>query len=148
MGRRYFAFISGIFYVLLGILGFIPSFVAIPTTAPKLVIDTGYGFLLGLFPVNILHNIVHLAVGICGIAVYNSYSGARIYARCITIFYGLLAVMGLLPVLNTTLGFMPLFGNDIWLHGITALIAIYFGFMIREPIMLRRKHRQYISTRY
>jgi Domain of unknown function (DUF4383) len=36
--------------------------------------------------------------------------------------------MGLIPVLNTTFGFIPLFGHDIWLHALIAIGAAYFGF--------------------
>jgi uncharacterized membrane protein YtjA (UPF0391 family) len=128
MGARYFALISGIVYVLVGVLGFIPGLVAAPGTAPELAVNANYGYLMGLFPINLLHNIVHLAVGIWGLASYRSYSGARTYARGLAIFYGVLAIMGLIPGLNTTFGLIPIFGHDIWLHALTALIAAYFGF--------------------
>ena len=49
MGARYFALISGIVYVLVGILGFIPGMVATPSAAPQLAVNTGYGYLMGLF---------------------------------------------------------------------------------------------------
>jgi hypothetical protein len=128
MAARYFALISGAIYVLIGILGFIPGLVAAPGTAPDLVVNANYGYLMGLFPINLLHNIVHLAVGVWGLASYRSYSGARTYGRGLAIFYGLLAVMGLIPVLNTTFGLIPIFSHDVWLHALTALIAAYFGF--------------------
>lgn len=131
MAARYFALISGILYVLVGISGFIPGMVATPGTGPSLAVDAGYGYLMGLFPINILHNIVHLAVGFWGLLSYRSYSGARNYGRGLAIFYGLLAVMGLFPVLNTTFGLIPIFSHDVWLHAVTALIAAYFGFMAR-----------------
>ena len=128
MGARYFALISGIVYVLVGILGFIPGMVATPGAAPQLAVNAGYGYLMGLFPINILHNIVHLAVGFWGLLSYRRYSSARTYCRGLAIFYGLLTIMGFLPVLNTTFGLIPIFGHDIWLHAVTALIAAYFGF--------------------
>ena len=52
---------------------------------------------------------------------------ARTYARGLAVFYGLLAVMGLIPGLNTTLGLIPVFGHDVWLHALTAAAAAYFG---------------------
>ena len=57
---------------------------------------------------------------------------ARNYARGLAIFYGLLAIMGLIPGLNTTFGLIPIFGHDIWLHALSALVAAYFGFMASD----------------
>jgi hypothetical protein len=130
MNIRRFALISGIVYLLVGVLGFIPNFVAIPTVAPDLAVDAGYGYLLGLFPINILHNIVHLAVGFWGVLAYRNYRRASTYSRSLAVFYGLLAIMGLFPGLRTTFGLIPIFSHNIWLHAITALIAAYFGFMV------------------
>jgi Domain of unknown function (DUF4383) len=129
MGARYFALICGIVFILLGIFGFIPGMVATPGTGgPALVVKIGYGYLLEAFAINVLHNIVHLAVGIWGLISYRSYIGARYYGRGLAIFYGVLAIMGLLPVLNTVFGLIPVFGNNVWLHAVTAVIAAYFGF--------------------
>lgn len=128
MKTRYFALVVGIIYLLIGLMGFIPGMVTgIHAQDPALAVDAGYGYLLGLFPINVLHNIVHLVVGGLGIAAYRSFDNARMYARGLAIFYGLLAVMGLIPGLNTTLGLIPIFGHDIWLHALTAAVAVYFG---------------------
>lgn len=37
-------------------------------------------------------------------------------------------VMGFIPVLNTTFGLIPLYGHDIGLHALIAIVAAYFGF--------------------
>ncbi len=130
MSVRYFALIVGIVYLLVGLVGFVPAFVQAPLAGdPAIAIDTLYGRLLGLFPINVLHNIVHLAIGVWGILAYRSFTGARSFARALAILYGLLAIMGLIPVLNTTFGLIPIFSHDIWLHALTALAAAYFGFM-------------------
>jgi hypothetical protein len=131
MATRYFALIAGIVYLLVGIAGFIPGFVSSTGAAtPDLAVDQGFGYLFGLFPVNILHNIVHLLVGVLGIAAYRSWSNAQRFSQGLAIFYGLLAVMGLIPLLNlnTTFGLIPLFSHDIWLHALTAIVAAVFGF--------------------
>lgn len=128
MGSRYFALIAGIAYVLVGILGFIPNLVVPSAVPPDLAVTAQYGYLLGFFPINVLHNIVHLTVGILGIASYPNYKNARLFARGLTIFYGLLAISGLTPVLRTTFGLIPIYSNDIWLHALTALIAGIVGF--------------------
>lgn len=129
---RYFALILGVVYLAIGVLGFFPAALQPPgPAAPSLAVDAGYGRLLGLFPVNVLHNIVHLAVGLWGLLAYRSLGGSVGFARGLAIFYGVLAIMGLIAALNTTFGLIPIFGHDVWLHALTALAAAYFGFMRR-----------------
>jgi len=58
--------------------------------------------------------------------------GVRFFGRGLAIFYGLLAILGLIPATNTMFGLVPIYGNDVWLHAGTALIAAYFGFVARD----------------
>jgi len=119
----------GIVFVLVGLLGFFPGMKSTPPLgSPHLAVDGGYGLLLGLFPVNWIHNFVHLGIGIAGWYASRDAGSARQFARGLTFFYAALAVMGLFPVLNTTFGLIPIFGHDIWLHAGTATAAAYFGF--------------------
>jgi hypothetical protein len=127
-----FALIFGILYVIGGISGFIPALNPHHADMPPIAVDSFYGRALGLFPVNILHNFVHLAIGAWGIVASRSVSGARLFGRGLAIFYGLLAILGLIPATNTMFGLVPIYGNDVWLHAGTALIAAYFGFIARE----------------
>ena len=135
MSVRYFAMAAGVVYLLVGVLGFVPA-VKMPAhmDAPNLVVNQGYGYLFGLFPVNILHNFVHLLIGFWGIAAFASFSASRLFAQGLAIIYALLAVMGLIPGLNTTFGLIPIFGHDVWLHAVTALVAAYFGYAVRRPV--------------
>jgi hypothetical protein len=127
---RTFALIAGVAYVGVGLLGFIPGVTQPPPSgAPDLAVDAGYGTLLGLFPVNILHNVVHLALGLWGLAASRAFAASRMYARGLAVIYGVLAVMGLIPGLNTTFGLVPIFGHDVWLHALTAIVAAYLGWM-------------------
>ena len=132
MSIRTFALVYGIVFLLVGAGGFVPVLLAPPHTHPDLSVNTSFGHLMGLFPVNLLHNIVHLAFGAWGVAVHRSATGARNYARAVAIIYAVLAVSGFVPGLNTTFGLIPLFGNDIWLHAVLAAVAAYFGFVHRE----------------
>jgi hypothetical protein len=130
MRARYFALVMGIVYLAVGVLGFIPGTHPLGPGAPDLAVDAGYGYLLGLFPINVLHNVVHLLIGALGVAAYLGGAGvARTFARGLAVFYGLLALMGLIPVLNTTFGLIPIFGHDVWLHALSAAAAAYFGFV-------------------
>jgi hypothetical protein len=130
MPTRYFALLCGVVFTTVGVLGFIPAF-SPPAgpEAPELAVPANYGYLLSLFPVNLLHNLIHLAIGVLGFATWRSYTAARTFARGLAIYLGLLTLMGLVPVLYTTFGLVPLYGNDVWLHGLEALLAAYFGFV-------------------
>jgi hypothetical protein len=128
MMTRRFALVVGIIYLVIGIAGFIPGLVQ-GRVYEDLVVTTGAGDLLGLFPVNVVHHIVHLLVGVLGIAAYRAFDTARLYSRGLAIVYGVLAVMGLISAANldTMFGLTPLFSHDVWLHAGTAIIAAYFG---------------------
>lgn len=130
MGVRYFALILGIIYTLVGLLGFVPAFLQEPTPGnPPVTLDTLHGNLLGIFPVNILHTLVHLVVGIWGILSYRSWDASRTYARVVAVLFAVLTIMGLIPGLQTTFGLIPLHSNDVWLHAVTTLLAAYFGWV-------------------
>ncbi|HUO81748.1 MAG TPA: DUF4383 domain-containing protein [Gammaproteobacteria bacterium] len=126
---RKFALVFGIIYVVVGVLGFVPGLVQPPTAATDLVVEANHGRLLGLFPINLLHNVVHLLIGAWGIVGSRSLSGAVTFSRGIAIIYGLLAVLGLIPATNTVFGLVPIHGHDIWLHAGSALVAAWFGWM-------------------
>jgi len=128
MKTRTFALILGIAFLGAGILGFVPAFLSAPDANPPLRLETGHGNLLGLFPVNVLHNLVHLIFGVWGVVVWRNFAASRGYCRSVAIIYGVLAIAGFIPVLNTLFGLVPLHGNDIWLHGVIAVVAAYFGY--------------------
>ncbi|WNZ27183.1 DUF4383 domain-containing protein [Leptolyngbya sp. NK1-12] len=131
MSARNFALFSGIFFIAIGILGFVPGMVSIPPTQPdpELIVNTGYGYLFGLFPTNLVHNLVHIAVGVWGVTSARTPKSAILYCQAFAILYSLIAVMGLLPGAGTTFGLMPIFGGNVLLNLATAAIAAYFGFI-------------------
>lgn len=133
MGTRYFALIAGIFFLVIGVAGFFSGFrTEVPPGAPDVVVDAAHGYLFGLFPVNALHNLVHIAIGIWGIFAYRAFNDSVRFSKGLAGIYVVLAIMGIFPVLNTTFGLIPLHSNDIWLHAGTAIIAAYFGWGKRE----------------
>ncbi len=133
MSTRTFALIFGIVFLAVGALGFVPGLVHPAMGEHNVTMTQGYGDLLGLFPVNMLHNVVHLLFGLWGIMAYRSLSGARMYFKAVAVIYALLTVLGLIPSMNTTFGMIPIYGNDVWLHAVLALVAAYFGWMNRDP---------------
>jgi hypothetical protein len=132
MAIRRFALVYGIVFLIVGIAGFIPGFVTpLEPQHPDLAVEAGAGRLFGLFPVNVLHNIVHIIFGIWGIAVWRSIPRSLTYARSVAVIYAVFVVMGLIPMLRTTFGLIPLYGHDVWLHVLLAGVAAYFGFVAR-----------------
>ncbi|MBD0335981.1 MAG: DUF4383 domain-containing protein [Cyanobacteria bacterium Co-bin13] len=145
-----FALIVGVLYLGIGVMGFVPGLVSHSATMPGYVEAVGshggFGYLLGLFPINTAHNIVHLLVGVVGILTSIALDSARYFSGLLAVFYGLLTIMGLIPVANTTFGLIPIYGNDVWLHAGTTLLAIYFGFIatpnLRDQLVKEAKSKQ------
>jgi hypothetical protein len=136
MNTRTFAMIFGVVFLIIGAGGFIPGLNVMDHSGhaadSEVTMRSFFGYELGLFPVNLLHNIVHLLFGIWGILAAKSYSGSRGYFRVVAIAYALFVVMGLIPGLRTTFGLIPLYGADVALHAVLALGGAYFGWMNRD----------------
>ena len=130
MSTRLFALVFGIVFLLAGASGFIPGMLhPVPAGAPPLTVSMGYGFVMGLLPVNVLHNLVHVLFGILGLVAYSGMFAPRMYAQIVAVSYGLLVILGLVPATNTLFGLVPIYGNDVWLHLVLGAIAAYFGFL-------------------
>jgi hypothetical protein len=118
--NRLFALVVGVVFLLVGILGFI--------------LDPTKGALLGLFDVNIVHNLVHLVVGILGIAA--AFTGwSRYYNWGLGIVYLLVGILGFIPALNPNgdlLGIMALNLEDNILHLLVGGAAALIGFFVRD----------------
>jgi hypothetical protein len=127
MKTRTFALVMGIVFLIVGVAGFLPSLVS-PSDTHPLAFEHGHGNLMGLFPVNYVHDAVHVLFGIWGVLAYRTFPAARVYAKAVAVIYAVLTVMGLIPGLNTTFGLVPLYGNDIWLHALIAVVSAWFGF--------------------
>ncbi len=119
--QRTFALVIGIVFILVGLLGFVPALVP-------------GGALLGIFEVNTLHSVVHLLIGVFGVAA--AYAGfPRIYNRVIGIVYFALAILGFIPALyfnNALLGLVSINLSDNLLHLVVGLAAIYVGFAVAD----------------
>ena len=133
MDTRKFALVWGILFLIIFASGIVPGLLQPPAaTDPHIAMDAMYGRALGLFPVNLLHDLVHLAFGIWGIAASRRLGSAKTYAKATAVIYAVFVIMGLVPALDTTFGLVPLFSHDVWLHIILAGGAAYFGFVHRD----------------
>lgn len=140
MSTRNFALVFGIVFLLAGISGFIPAMLQpVPADAPPLTVNMGYGLVLGLLPVNVLHNLVHILFGILGVVAFAGLVAPRVYAQIVAVTYGLLVILGLLPATQTVFGLIPIYGNDVWLHLVLGVVAAYFGFMTSAEAPVQRK---------
>ncbi|HCR70001.1 MAG TPA: DUF4383 domain-containing protein [Anaerolineae bacterium] len=126
---KYFALVIGILFVLAGVGGFLPIITQpAPADALPLHLNTSHGRLLGLFPVNIAHNIFHFTVGVFGLLSYKQYATAKTFSKGLAVTLGILTVLGFFPNLNTLFGWLPIYGHAIWLHGLEAIVAAYLGY--------------------
>jgi hypothetical protein len=137
MGTRTFALILGIIYLLVGAAGLIPGLIQPMANNPGVTINVLNGDLLGIFPVNIVHTVVHLVVGVWGLLAYRSFDASRSFARAIGVIFLLLFIMGLVPGLNTLFGMAPLYGADVWLHLLTGLVGLYVGLFASRQVIER-----------
>jgi hypothetical protein len=124
-----YAILIGVSFLLAGVGGFVPFVTTAPSLdSPSLLVDANYGYLLGLFPVNLIHNIFHLSMSLAGFLAYRNPNFAILFSRFLAIVLGALTIMGLIPAFQTLGGFVPVFGHAIWLHGLEAVIGAYLGF--------------------
>jgi hypothetical protein len=134
-----FALVFGILYLGIGMLGLMPGMVVPPPPEAAAVgFDVMHGYLFGLFPVNMLHSLLHLTVGAWGLIASMAWAEPRFYARSLAVIFGALGVFGLIPGLNTLFGLLPLHGHDVWLHFGTAAVAVWAGFFDVQPAERRR----------
>jgi len=118
------AMVFGAVFVLVGVLGL--------TTAGGMSMEADApAMLLGMFPVNLLHNIVHIAFGAWGLWAFRSFANAKMYAQVGGIVYIVLACLGF--VAPTTFGLIPIGGNDIWLHAALGIVLAGVGFTAKAP---------------
>ncbi len=113
--------VFGVVFVLVALVGFFtPGGMGMDASME------GAPHLLGLFPVNLLHNLVHLVFGVWGLLAGRAASSARSYCRGAGIIYVVLAGLGF--VTPTTFGLIPIGGHDIWLHALLGIILVAVGF--------------------
>jgi hypothetical protein len=119
------AAVFGVVFILVAIVGFIaPGGMAMQPTDPATAAKA-----LGIFPVNLLHNIVHLLFGVWGLAASRSWSGSRQFFIVAGFIYLVLTILGF--VSPTGFGLVPLGGSDIWLHCLLAIAMLGIGYSAR-----------------
>ncbi len=112
---QWIALVVGAVFILVGVAGFIPGLTQ-NLDAIAWAGNESDASLLGVFDVSVLHNLVHLAFGLLGVAA----ARASIWARTFLIWGGAtylaLAVYGMVIDRASAANFVPLNTADNWLH--------------------------------
>lgn len=120
-----FALIVGAVFLLVGILGFIPGITTEHDT--KFFGQDGDSQILGIFQINILHNLVHLLFGIAGIAMAKRADSARTYLIGGGVIYLVVFLYGLLIDLDSDANIINLNSADNVLHVLLGVGMIALG---------------------
>jgi len=101
--------VAGIVFVLVGLLGFTVS-------GGHDMAGMEGGELVGIFQVNVLHNVVHLLVGAALVAgAMAGAKAARTVNSLVGVVYLVVGALGLF-ILDTSANILALNGYDNWLH--------------------------------
>jgi Domain of unknown function (DUF4383) len=112
----------GVIYLVAGVLGFIPS------------LQTNHA-LFGIFQVNLLHNLLHVVIGIGGLAAVSSLANSRTFCQVVGVILLLLGVIGI--GIPNPLGLLYIGQADIPLHLVSGALLAYFGFV--APVSTRSR---------
>ena len=133
MNPRPFAWTAGIILLLLGIAGLVPPLVFVQDDPLRVAAGVGGPQLLGLFPVSPVLSGLHMLLGAWGIFAGTRIARALWFARRAALIAALLLVMGMIPRADTLFGAAPLYGNNLLLHGLLAILCFLFGWLYRRP---------------
>ncbi|MFP5298548.1 MAG: DUF4383 domain-containing protein [Actinomycetota bacterium] len=109
----------GVVYMLIGLVGF-------AATGFDGWIAQNYTEKLLLFPINPLHNIVHIALGVVWMFSASTHAGAKRINQLLGVVLLAVAALGFLGVLKF-LAIEKATSPDNFLHLVSALVALYFG---------------------
>jgi hypothetical protein len=117
------AYLFGIIFVLVGVLGFVPAL------APK--DSMGMPLLLGLFMVGVVHNLIHLVSGLAALAgASKGEKYAQLYFRVFGVVYAVVTVIGFIQK-DTVLGLIHVNAADNFLHLFLAAAILGIGYGLK-----------------
>ena len=121
------AAVFGVVFIIVAIAGFLtPGGMFMQPSDPAMAAKA-----LGMFPVNLLHNIVHLVFGIWGLAASRSWGGSKSFFVWAGVIYAILTVLAFIS--PTGFGLVPLAGADIGLHCLLAIVMLGIG-LTAKPV--------------
>ncbi len=120
MSLHKLAKLTGTIFILIGILGFVPGI-------------THEGLLVGIFAVDGVHNLIHLATGIIAlIMVRKDQKFTRYFFQIIGLVYLAVALLGFAHGDAPILGMIANNEADSWLHLVLSVVLLYIGFLYRN----------------
>jgi hypothetical protein len=120
----------GIVYVLLGILGFVPGITTDVSDPGSVPLE---GKLLGIFAVNLIHNLAHIAVGLVMIWGAARADRVNLTNRTMTAAFGMLVVASIIAPIVEGVAINP---PDTALHILSALVVGYLGFVAGREVQV------------
>ena len=112
------ALIFAIFFILLGILGFVP-----PLTPNHL--------LFNFFTIGLLLNLFYIITGLIALSASTSVVHTRLYFKFFGVIYAGIAIWGF--AMNGNLGIAHVTMSDSFFFYFVAIIALYLGFTSKLP---------------
>jgi hypothetical protein len=110
----------GVVFIIIGILGFFSN-----------------GKVLGIFAVDTIHNVIHLASGIVALAMAaRGEAAAKQFGMIFGLVYGLVTVLGFVWPNDNVLGFININTADDFLHLVLSVVFLWVGFR-RDGAMTR-----------
>ncbi|MES3031497.1 MAG: DUF4383 domain-containing protein [Patescibacteria group bacterium] len=111
------ALVFGIIFILVGILGFFEN--------PIVGMDS-------LFVTDVIHNLVHLIIGIILLVIsLKSPAKSAVALKIFGIIYLVLAIIGFFSG-STLLGLVAINSADNWLHLVLGIVITALGFMAKD----------------
>jgi hypothetical protein len=115
-------------FILVGILGFVPGITSHLYGGLDFAGHNSRAKLFHVFQVSWLHNIVHIAFGLVGLAFARTATTARLYLIGGGVVYLVLWFYGLLIARHGGANFVPFNTADNWLHFVLGVGMIGSGF--------------------
>lgn len=127
------AMLFGGAFLLVGVAGFIPG---ITQDYDELTNFGGEGAeLLGIFGINIIENIVHLAFGLVGLAMARTHLGARTFLIGGGVVYLVIWLYGILIDLDSDANFIGVNDAGNWLHLALGVALVVLGLLTARERM-------------
>ena len=129
-------------FIVIGVAGFIPSL----TTQSADLANSGpasHSMLFDLFQVSVLHNVVHIALGVIGLMAASGPRMARLFLIVGGLAYLGLAAWGFMVDMASKDNFLPVNTNDNWLH-----VGLGAAMVILGLLSLRAGERTRTSTSF
>jgi hypothetical protein len=131
---RTFAIVVGVVFLVAGVLGFIPGITVNHVLGSMPGMTGGREYLLGIFAVDTVHNLINLIIGALGIAAY-FWDRTRLYCQAAGIVLLVIGILGFIPALvfgnEMLLGLFHVNLADNVLYVVVGLVGAYFGFAPR-----------------